>query len=179
MSYSWHNITAGYGNNTLKYSHDGGTTWTTITFSSGNYSYVDINNIIQQTLSQNSHSRTGISLTFIPSRFLVYITLETNYQVDFTTGDFDDLIGFNKAIVTSSKYGDKLPDITRSMDDILIHTNIVTDSIVSGVFSDVLYRFSVDNLPLSYPFHIEGRTKLYNKISASIIKDLRIYMLCL
>ena len=32
MTYSWHNITPTYNNNTIKYSPDNGSTWTTVTF---------------------------------------------------------------------------------------------------------------------------------------------------
>ena len=32
MTYSWHNINESYNNNKVKYSHDGGNTWETITF---------------------------------------------------------------------------------------------------------------------------------------------------
>ena len=35
MTYSWHNITENYNNNEIKYSHDGGTSWETITFVDG------------------------------------------------------------------------------------------------------------------------------------------------
>ena len=79
ISYSWYNISSTYGNNMLKYSHDGGITWTTITVSSGNYGYNELNSDIQQVLTQNNHSRIGILLRFIPSRYLAYITLEANY----------------------------------------------------------------------------------------------------
>ena len=51
MTYSWYNVDTIYNNNTLKYSHDGGTTWTSIVFPSGNYTYADLNNINQQSLS--------------------------------------------------------------------------------------------------------------------------------
>lgn len=37
-------------------------------------------------------------------------------------------------------------------------------------------RFSVDDLTLSFPFHIEGKRILYNKINTTVIKDLRIYI---
>ena len=60
MSYSWYNVSSIYNNNTLKYSHDGGTNWTTITLSPGNYSYADLNSVIQQSLSNNGHSKTGL-----------------------------------------------------------------------------------------------------------------------
>lgn len=60
-------------------------------------------------------------------------------------------MGFDKAIT--------VPDITRSVDNIFIHTSIMSKSIISGVESDGIHRFSIDthDLPLSYPFHIEGR----------------------
>ena len=175
MNYSWHNISHKHLNNTLKYSHDGGTTWTTITIPPANYRYKDLNSIIQQTLSQNTHSTTGITLSFIRARLLVYIALETNYQIDLTNNDVADIIGFNKSIITSSNYGVNIPNITRSVDEIVIHTNIVSKSIVNGKSSNILYRFGVNNLPTSYPFHKKGR-ELYNRVSVSAIKDLRIYI---
>lgn len=176
MSYSWYNLSSSYNNNKIKYSHDSGSTWTTVTFQNGNYSYEDINNYLQQVLEAKGQSKTGNKITFIPSVFRVYIELETDYQLDLRTGDFNQLIGFNKVIVTSTTYGTHLPDITRSVDALFVHTNIISDSIVSGIQSDVLYRFSVDDLTLSFPFHIEGKRILYNKISTTVIKDLRIYI---
>ena len=83
----------------------------------------------------------------------------------FAIRKFTDLLGFDKDIVTATSYGTRLPDITRSLDNSFIHTNVVSDSVVSGVSSDILYRFSVDNLPLSFPFHIEPKRALYNKIN--------------
>ena len=176
MSYSWHNVSSTYSNNTFRYSYDGGTSWTTVIFPPGNYSYDDLNSFIQQTLSQSNYSKSGISLSFIQSRLLVFLTLEPNYQIDLTNGDFSELIGFNKAIFTSSRYGDKLSDIIRSVDDIVIHTNIISKSIVSGKSSDILYLFGISNLPISYPFVKEGRRLLYNKVSVSNISELRIYI---
>ena len=115
-------------------------------------------------------------MTFVSSVFRVLITLEANYRLDLTTGDFADLIGHNKAIITATGYGPSLPTITRSVDNVFLHTNIISESNLSGIESDVLYRFSVDNLPLSYPFRFEGRRLLYNKINTNIMKELRIYI---
>ena len=169
-------MAASYNNNTLLYSHNSGTNWTTITLPDGNYSYDNLNRYIQQVLQNNGHSSTGVKLTFISSLFRVQLTLENGFQLDLRTGDFSDLIGYDKPIITSTGYGSSLPDITRSVDKIFIHTNITSDSIISGIQSDILYRFSVDNLPLSYPFHIEGRRLLYSKINTNVINELRIYI---
>ena len=45
MTYSWYNIKQSYGNNQIKYSHDKGTSWETITFVDGMYSYDDIDKL--------------------------------------------------------------------------------------------------------------------------------------
>ena len=49
MTYSWYNIRQSYGNNQIRYSHDNGTSWETITFVDGMYSYDDIDQYIKNT----------------------------------------------------------------------------------------------------------------------------------
>ena len=48
MTYSWYNIRQSYGNNQIKYSKDNGTSWETITFVDGMYSYDDIDKYIKK-----------------------------------------------------------------------------------------------------------------------------------
>ena len=52
MTYSWYNIRSDYNNNTIKYTHDRGDNWNTITFKDGMYSYSDINDYIHQYMEQ-------------------------------------------------------------------------------------------------------------------------------
>lgn len=179
MTYSWFNVSNNYGNNTVKYSKNSGVTWKTITFKNANYSYHNLSEYISQTLEINgdlTDNGKGIKLTFSSSLLKVYIELEENYQIDLTTGDFSSLIGFEKEVVTLSKYGSKQPNITRNVDNIYIHCNLLSESLVSGIESDTLFRFSVNNLQMSYPFEINPRRLLYNRINTNIIKDLRIYV---
>lgn len=176
MSYSWYNVSSSYDNNKLKYSHDSGNTWHEIELPDGNSAYSELNAYVQRELEGSKHSKTGITIKFVPALLKVLIGLEDGYQVDVQTGNFADLIGFTKKIVTTTSYGEKSPDITRSVDDIYIRTNIISESVVGGKQSDVLFRFSVDNLPLSYPFHIEPRVKKYSKINTRTIKELQIYI---
>ena len=46
MTYSWHNVNSEYGNKTIKYSKDNGSSWNTITFVDGMYSYDDLSDYI-------------------------------------------------------------------------------------------------------------------------------------
>lgn len=176
MSYSWYNVSKKYGNNTLKYSHDSGNTWHTIELPDGNFSYPELNAYVQRTLEGAKHSKTGITIRFVPAFFKVLIELKAGYQVDLRTGDFAGLLGFTKKIVDSTSYGENIADVTRSVDNIYVRTNIISRSVIGGKQSDVLFRFGVDNLPLSYPFHIELKVKKYSKINTDQIQELRIYI---
>ena len=101
MTYSWYNIRSDYGNNKIKYTHDG-TTWQTITFTDGMYSYSDINDYIHQYTDQTSHHSTdsrgskvySINLSFILSTYRVLVSIDGGYQLDLRETDFGDLIGF-------------------------------------------------------------------------------------
>ena len=174
MAYSWYNVSSKYNNNTLKYSQDSGKTWHTITIPNGNFSYQELNSYIQSEIASNGHTKDGISIKFVSAFFKVLLTLKSGFQVDMKTGDFGKLLGFEKKIYTASGYSPKLADITRSVDNVLIHTNIISDSNVSSNKSDVIYKFSVDNLPLSYPFHIEPRQLVFNKINTNRIREVQI-----
>lgn len=47
-------------------------------------------------------------------------------------------------------YSDKLPDITRRFESLLVYSNLTSDSIVSGRATDMIFDFSIGN-----PFSIE------------------------
>ena len=181
MTYSWFNVSTEFSNNRLKYSKDSGKTWVEIILHDGNFSYSDINTYIYQTLELNGDltaDNKGISLRFSSSLLKVYIELETGYQLDLREGDFGKLIGFEKKIVSQTQYGQMQPDITRSIDDIYIHCNLLSDSSVSGKQGDVLYRFSTSNLQISYPFELKEMIPrpLFSKVNTSKIMDIRIYI---
>ena len=99
MTYSWHNISDKYNNNKIKYSHDGGTNWETITFVNGMYSYDDINDYIHQYMVVQTHAEKDkypINILFILSSYRIAIELDDDYQLDFRNTEFGDLLGFDK-----------------------------------------------------------------------------------
>ena len=59
MTYSWYNIRQSYGNNQIKYSHNSGTDWETVTFVDGMYSYDDIDQYIKKYLKSKGHLVKG------------------------------------------------------------------------------------------------------------------------
>ena len=180
--YSWDNINSTYSNNKISYSHDNGKTNTVITFPDGVYDYNDMNNHIDSSIRANGHtvdSKThGIKLTFSTYKFRVYVLLSTGYSVELRGVDrnFNDIIGFTKINITTSQFGQALPNITNSVDNIRIKTSLINDSLDGGVSTYVLYSFDTSDTSSVYPFKVEPRRRLYNKLNTNIISQVRIYI---
>ena len=181
MTFSWYNIRSNYKNNTIKYTHDG-STWQTITFTDGMYSYSDINDYIHQYMEQKNHHTTdakgekkySINLSFILSTYRVLITLEGSFQLDLRGTDFGELIGFEKKLVTKTEYGTKLPNITKSIDSLNINISSIKDSVVNGVNTNTIAVIPTDNLTRSWPFTFEPKRTLYCPVSSNTISEMHI-----
>ena len=188
MTYSWYNISQSFGNNQIKYSHNNGTDWETITFVDGMYSYDDIDDYIKKYMkskghlvkgtkdSEESEIEYGVNLYFVLSTYRILIELHKDYQVDLTTSDFRKLIGFNSKIVTSTEYGTNLPDITKGVDEVHINCDKVTDSITDGQSSNTLAVIPVQNLVRSLPFSYNLRPIVFSPLSGHLISSMRFYV---
>ena len=178
MTYSWHNINAEYGNKTIKYSKDNGSTWKTITFVDGMYSYDDLSDYINQVITDNddqpSNNRVGVKIYFVLTSYRVVVELGNQWLLDIRDSTFGDLIGFEPKILTTTGYSSKLPNITNSVDSIHVNCDIVTDSITDGRYSNTLVVIPTDNLTRSYPFTFEPKRALFSPISKTIIGEIRI-----
>ena len=106
----------------------------------------------------------------------VYMELASNFGIDFTKNDFRKLLGFENKILKTSEYGDLVPDITNSIDDIQIRTSILNKSNVYGLEGDVLYQFSTAGLRAGIHFKIEPRRLLWNHINSHRISEIRFYL---
>ena len=178
MTNSWYDIRSSYGNNTIKYTHDG-RIWQTITFTDGMYSYSDINDYIHQYMDQTDskgQKTYSIKLTFILSTYRVLTSLDGDYQLDRRGTDFGDLIGFEKKLVTKTENGTKLPNITHSIDSLNINTTAIKDIVVNGVNTKTIAVIPTDNLTRSFPFTFEPRRQLYCPVSSYYISEMRIYV---
>ena len=178
MTYSWHSINDEYGNKSIKYTKDNGSTWKTITFIDGMYSYDDLNDYINDVITENddqpSNNRVGIKIYFVLTSYRVVVELMSQCQLDLRNSTFGDLIGYEPRILTDTSYSTKLPNITNSVDSLHINCDIVTDSITDGRYSNTLAMIPTDNLTRSFPFTFEPRRALFSPISKTIISELRV-----
>lgn len=78
--------------------------------------------------------------------------MAADYEVRHREGGFAELVGFEKKILTGgATRDDKIPDITRSVDLVFLHRDLITRQ-ATDVASDVLFSLSTVNFQISYPF---------------------------
>ena len=178
MAFSWENITSNLNNQKIKYSSDGGKTWKDLIFPPGIWQYTGLNDYFkEQTKIKTSDSTTyPITLKFNEITLRTKITLERNYQLDLTTSNFGDLIGFNKQILTSSSDGDYLPNLSQDREILNIHCNLISGSLVGGHRTNIIYTFGTNDLTTSYSFSKDPLRVRFYPMHKYYIDTIRIYI---
>ena len=150
MSFTWFNATKELNNQKIRYSTDSGANWTEIIFNPGVWNYIDFDNLIKEKTKTgtSSNPQYPITLEFNDTVFRTIITLASNYRLDLTQSNFNDLIGFNKKILTSSvNVGDYIPNLSQDREILNVHCDLISDSLVDGDESKrILYIVSVPQL---------------------------------
>ena len=174
MSFTWFNVNAGYNNQLIKYSSDSGSTWHNISFPAGVWNYTDFNTYIIEIIKDKNNP---ITLEFDDTTFRVTVTLANNYQLDLTASNFNELIGFDKKVLTSgTNVGDYVPNLSQDTDAFNIHCDLINDSLVDGQDTDIIYSFSTSVLQPSYSFTIEPRRVTFNPVNKNSIDSIRIHI---
>lgn len=62
------------------------------------------------------------------------------------------------------------------MDSLLVHSNLTSDSSVSGRAAGVIFDFSLEYVELSYQFSIELRRANFNEINIKIVNKVVVYI---
>ena len=99
------------------------------------YSYDDLDDYIHQFIDKQGHktgNKYNSDLLFVLSSYSVVIEISNNYQLDLRDSEFNDLIGFDKKIITKTEYSERLPNITNNIDVVDINFDVITDSILGG-----------------------------------------------
>ena len=181
MSFTWFNVNSTYGNQLIKWSSDSGSTFNDITFPEGVWNYTDFNTYIKDITKivkdGANNNEYPITLEFDNTTFRVTVTLANNYQLDLTESNFNELIGFNKTVLTSeTNIGPSVPDLSQDTDILNIHCDLINDSLVDGQDTDIIYSFSTSVLRPSYSFTIEPRRVTFNPTNKNIIDSIKMYV---
>jgi len=187
--YSYNNISAELGNNTLTYNN--GTTDRTITFEDGLYSVPELNEALHREMDVlGDYGGTGSSRTYDinllpdPSTRKVYLELNEaggSYTIDFSNGstsDLYELLGFADGVTYSaSTLAPNLADITRGINALRIHCDLFDSSYIreEGSSSDIIYQF-VPEVPSGSAISIRPNQRIYLpiKIMKNSIRNIRV-----
>ena len=179
MAASWYNMRPEYENNKLRISKDKAANFLEINFPSGVYDYEDLNEFIHKKIGKlGDGDDYGINILFDFSTYKVFIKLDENYQIDFAgSGNFHDLLGFEKKLLTGSAFGSSLPNITNSIDNIYLRCSLLSNSIIDGKRSDVLFTFPTNTKVRALPFKEHPQIDyLWNEINTKYISEVRFWL---
>lgn len=176
--YSWYNISAEFGNNTLRYNN--GSVWVDVVIPNGIYDISGIETAIHTIMKDNGdwdEPNENFFINFIPnfSTFRIRIEVSNNYQLDLTTSDLNEILGFNKQIITTSKSGENQVDITRGVNSLQIRCSIVQSSYDNDVKGDIIQSFS-PNLPPGSLLEIADNNPIYLPIDTKRISQIRMQL---
>ena len=151
--------------------------WKTLTFPNGMYDYKRSNTFIQQHTGKvdptNKDSNYIFTIYFDMSIYRVVTLIHNDYELDFSQGNFGELLGYGKSTLSGDVVGRKVPNITRGVDWVYLHCDLITRP-KNDVSSDVLYSFSTADLRVSYPFRKEPRRLEWQHVTRSSIDAIRV-----
>ena len=149
MSYSWNNVDAFYDNNKIRWRKKT-EAWQTL-IPNGMYDYARINTFLQKHIGKvdpkDKDSDYIFTMYFDMAIYRVIISMDENYELDFSQGAFAELLGYEKKILTgkTTHIGKLIPNITRGVDWVYLHCDLITRR-TNDVQSDVLYSLSTTGL---------------------------------
>ena len=175
MSFTWFNVSPSYKNQLIRYSSDSGSTFEDIEFPAEVWNYTDFNSYIKNI------TKTGdtypITIDFNPITFRVTINLVNNYQLDLTKSNFNDLIWFDKKVLSDQiNIGPNIPNLSQDTDLLNIHCDLTNESLVDGDETNIIYSLSTSTLTPSYSFTIEPQRVTYNPVNKNNIDSIKIWI---
>ena len=179
MSYSWNNIDALYNNNKIRRKKKTEQAWKTLTFPNGMYDYKRINTFIQQHTGKvdptNKDSDYIFTIYFDMSIYRVVTFIHNDYELDMSQGNFNELLGYGKNVLSGDAVGRNVPNITRGVDWVYLHCDLISRR-TRNVPTDVLYSFSTTDLRVSYPFRKEPRRLEWQPVNKSYVNEIRVWV---
>ena len=86
------------------------------------------------------------------------------------------MVSIKKILSSGENIGDYIPNLSQDREILNIHCDLISDSLVDGKESDIVYSFSTSTLTPSYSFEKEPRRVQFNPINKNTIHEIRIYI---
>ena len=143
------------------------------------YDYKRINTFLQQHTGKVDPTKEDsayiFTIHFEFSTYKILILVHPDYELDLSQGNFNELLGYNKRILTGPSFGDKVPNMTRGVDWVYLHCDLISRQ-TNNVPNDLLYSFSTADLHVSYPFRKEPCRLQWQPVNTSLIDEIRVWV---
>ena len=166
---SWYNICEKFKNNKFGFAKQSSTGYGDFTIPDGNYTVDDLNAYFEA---------VGIDLKIEVASALSRFELVPGEgcAVDLREGDLYKLLGFDPAVYTGRQLAQHVGNITRDVDVLLVHCDIVVSSRINSDETQVLYAF-VPKSPPGALISIDEITPIYQSVvHTSELRRLRIWV---
>lgn len=138
--YSFPNIDD--GNNTIKWSRDGGATWHTFQLPKGAYDLTEVDDAIQVEVASKGGNKKGIQIEGDKVTLKCMIRLAANYRVDFNVeNSLRTVLGFDAKIYDQPvQLSEEIVNIL-NVNTIDVHVDVIGGSYVKGSQNAIIYSF--------------------------------------
>ena len=94
------------------------------------------------------------------------LLLKRTIDYDLTKSNFHQLIGFKKVVLSNERnVGSTTPNISEDTDVLNSHCDLISESLVDGQESDIIFSFGTGTLQSSYNFVLEPRRVIFNSVN--------------
>lgn len=175
--YSVYNVVS----QTFEYSHNSGSTFTTVSLPDGLYTVADFNAGLHAEMQANGHwdsvnEEYYINLVANYATGKVYLEIkDANYQFRVANNNIPTLLGFDAGTYTTSQYGENIPDINLGVDLFVVNCDLVDGSYANGKQAQQLFKFT-PNSPAYSNIEIEPINPMYLQVNKSTITSIRLWM---
>lgn len=182
--YSWYNISAAQGNNTMRYNNSVG--WNNVVIPDGQYSIGDINDYLHSVMKANGdYTLSGtveiydIEITPNYATNKVHLEFTNSYQLDLSVSDIYLLMGSASAIYSVSGDLPNNANITNDIDNLWARCSIVVGggSYLNSITDDIIYTFVPESPPNSN-INIIPLQLIYMPIAQAnnLVRKMRLYI---
>lgn len=167
---SWHNINSKFKNNTFGFEcyGEGAGKAKEYTIPDGNYTVVDLNNYFK-----NVNLDIKLSVNFAVSRFVLEVG--KSCVMDLTTSSLHKILGFPQGRYVGTNTGPYLANISRGIDMLFVHCDLISDARYNEGFSNVLYSFTPKAAPGTL-IDIHINDPIYHKVNVGNIRRVRLWI---
>ena len=87
------------------------------------------------------------------------------------------VIGFDSKILKDEiNVGVRLPNISEDTDVLNVHRDLISESLVDGQETDIVFSFGTGTLQSSYNFVMEPQHVYFNPVNKTSISSIRVYI---